>query len=336
MVNQRFLSRLAFCASFFALCVIALGALTRLMDAGLGCPDWPGCYGQMTVPVTHKAQQLAAELYPGTHIVIYKAWAEMIHRYFVGGLSVFIVTIVGFVFFKKQLRLRINVLLSFTLIALLVYQILLGQWTVTLKLWPVIVAQHLLGGYLILSTLWLMYLYNKKIPNVNLNSNTSLLLAGAIIALLLLILQIMLGAWTSTNYASLSCRDFPFCMNDQVMTFHFKEAFNFFRSPDVNYEGGVLSTAIRQTIQMSHRFGALILTLYLFAFVAIANIQLKQRLDVMKILYLILGLLCVQLSLGISNVLFQLPLLVALSHTVVAVLLLLSLLTLIVKLKVTT
>jgi cytochrome c oxidase assembly protein subunit 15 len=332
VINQRFLSRLAFCASFFALCVIALGALTRLMDAGLGCPDWPGCYGQMTVPVTQKAQQLAAVLYPGTHIVIQKAWAEMIHRYFVAGLSVFIVTIVAFVFCKKQLRRRVNILLCLALIALLVYQILLGQWTVTLKLWPVIVTQHLLGGYLILSTLWLMYLYNKKNPNV---TSKSILLPGAIIALLLLILQIMLGAWTSTNYASLSCRDFPFCMNDQSITFHFKQAFNFFRNPDINYEGGVLPTVIRQTIQMSHRFGALILTIYLFAFVAYANVKLKQRFDVMKILYLILGLLCVQLSLGISNVLFQLPLLIALSHTIVAVLLLLSLLTLIVKLKVT-
>jgi cytochrome c oxidase assembly protein subunit 15 len=318
LVNQRFLSRVALCASFFALGVIALGALTRLLDAGLGCPDWPGCYGHMIAPLTGSA---------------YKAWAEMIHRYFVGGLSFFILVIIAMIMSKNTLRMRGNVLLCGFLILLLAYQIMLGQWTVTLKLLPVVVTQHLLGGYLILSGLWLIYLNNRdgrthrSVPTVGRG-----LLFGAAFAVVLVLLQIMLGAWTSTNYASLSCPDFPFCVNTQSTALHFKEAFNLFAPTGINYEGGVLSTTIRQTIQMTHRFGAMIVTLYLFALFLVASVQLKGRPELMKSLYLMLGLLCVQLCLGISNILFKLPLLIAISHTLVAVLLLLSVLTFFVNL----
>ncbi len=332
MVSQRFLSRLAFCASFFALCVIALGAFTRLIDAGLGCPDWPGCYGHITVPVTETAKQFATLHFPGTNLVAYKAWAEMIHRYFVAGLSCFILIIIAIVISKKTFRIRSNLLLCGFLVVLLAYQIMLGQWTVTLKLLPSIVSQHLLGGYLILSTLWLIYLNNKIVKVQGANPHLKKLLPWTALALILVLMQIMLGAWTSTNYASLSCPDFPFCVNNQTTVFHFKEAYNLFAPLGVNYEGGVLSTTIRQTIQMTHRFGAVIVTLYLFALFAFASLQLKSRPDLMKSLYLILGLLCLQLCVGISNVIFKLPLVTAISHTLLAALLLLSVLTFFVKL----
>ncbi len=205
---------------------------------------------------------------------------------------------------------------------------MLGQWTVTLKLLPVIVSQHLLGGYLIFSTLWLIYLNNRPKQNT---IKTHRVLPWAILGIILLLLQIMLGAWTSTNYASLSCGDFPFCINDQTMTWHIKEAFNLFSPVGINYEGGVLSETIRQTIQMVHRVGALILTVYFVMFVAIAIPTLKRRPDLVKILYILLGLLCVQLSLGMSNVIFKLPLATAICHTLVAALLLITLLTFIHK-----
>ena len=332
MVKQRLLSRLAFCASFFALAVIALGAFTRLIDAGLGCPDWPGCYGQMTVPLTPAAQKLASLHYPSTQLVAYKAWAEMIHRYFVGGLSVFIMIIITAIFSRKTLRTHCNVMLAIGLILLLSYQIMLGQWTVTLKLLPIIVSQHLLGGYLILSILWLIYLNNSLSDSIKQTLSVSRILPWAILGLIFLLWQIMLGAWTSTNYASLSCADFPFCINERSMTWHFKEAFNLFSPLGMNYEGGVLSVAIRQTIQMVHRGGALILMFYWMVFAAIASLQLKQRPDLLKSLYIVLGLLCVQLCLGISNIIFKLPLTVAMSHTLVAALLLISLITFIFKL----
>jgi len=333
--SKRFLSRLALCASFFSLCVIALGAFTRLIDAGLGCPDWPGCYGHLAVPVAEKAQQLAS-LYPGTHLIAYKAWAEMIHRYFVGGLSLFIVAIVIFVCVQKACRIRHNIILAICLVLLLVYQILLGQWTVTLKLLPIIVTQHLLGGFLILSTLWLIYLNNHAaLQNRLKGDNVGALLLWAIGALIILLLQITLGAWTSTNYASLSCLDFPFCMNDQATIMHFKEAFNIFSPIGINYEGGVLSEAIRQTIQMTHRFGALVFTSYMLIFMVIAMPRLQRLPELMKSLYLILGLLCVQLCIGISNIIFKLPLVTAVGHNLIAAMLLLSVITLIFKLAIT-
>lgn len=319
MVSQRFFSRLAFCASFFALGVIALGAFTRLMDAGLGCPDWPGCYGHITAPMTLSENS------------IYKAWTEMIHRYFVGILSVLITLLIVMIFSQKKLRTRLNILLAIFLMLLLSYQIMLGQWTVTLKLLPVIVSQHLLGGYLILSTLWLLYLSNRFVPRLG-AAVKSQLLPWAWLGLVFLLLQILLGAWTSTNYASLSCADFPFCSNDQSMIWHFKEAFTIFSPVGINYEGGVLPSVIRQTIQMSHRFGAFILISYFLLFVAIASQQLKNRPDLLKSLYSVLGLLCIQLCIGISNVIFKLPLVNAMSHTLVAALLLISLITFIFKL----
>ncbi len=348
MVSLRFLTRFAFCASFFALGVIALGAFTRLIDAGLGCPDWPGCYGQITVPLSEGAQKLALLHYPESHLIAYKAWAEMIHRYFVAGLSLFILSIITLIFSQKKLRTRGNILLSLFLIVLLGYQIMLGQWTVTLKLLPVIVSQHLLGGYFILATLWVVYLNNAQLrhPRMLLSGisssvnrspteafgNDTWMVIFSVLALILLLMQILLGAWTSTNYASLSCVDFPFCTNDQTMQWHWRAAFNLFSPIGINYEGGVLPVAIRQTIQMAHRFGALILTSYLLIFSMIASHFLKNRPELLKILYLILGLLCVQLCIGISNVVLKLPLVSALSHTLVAALLLISLLTFIVKL----
>ena len=319
MVDQRLLSRLAFFASFFALGVIALGAFTRLIDAGLGCPDWPGCYGYLLVPSENQS------------VVAYKAWAEMIHRYFVGGLSIFIISIITLIFSNKKVRQCSNVILAISLFLLLIYQIILGRWTVTFKLLPIVVTQHLLGGFLILAILWLIYLNNKKITIKPIPING--LLPLAIIGFILVFLQIMLGAWTSTNYASLSCPDLPFCINDQpLMTMYFKEAFNIFSPLGINYEGGVLSESIRQTIQMTHRIGALVVMLYMLFFSGFAMHKLKDLPEMVGSLYLILGLLIVQLCIGMANVILKLPLITAVSHTLVAVLLLLSIITFIFKL----
>ncbi len=337
MDKQRTLSILAFCACLFALCVIGLGAFTRLIDAGLGCPDWPGCYGHLTVPLNDAARTVANTQFPNNPFVNYKAWAEMIHRYAVGGLSLFIISIACWVFSNRQARVIKNILAVLVLLSLLSYQIILGQLTVTLKLLPVIVSQHLLGGFLILSVLWLIYLMNRQGAIVLVRTslevkNRGLMLVMAMIALLLVFSQISLGAWTSTNYASLSCPDFPFCMNNNIhMPMQFKEAFNLFSPIGINYDGGVLSESVRQTIQMTHRLGALIVTLYLFVFAIIALPRFKDFSAIIKIFYVILGLLCVQLCIGMANVIFKLPLATAILHNVMAVLLLLAVIALIFK-----
>lgn len=310
------LKYISFGASLFALCVIALGAFTRLMDAGLGCPDWPGCYGHVA-PMLQQANN-------------FKAWAEMIHRYAVSILSILILTVIILIWSRENLRSRSNVIFSVLLILLLAYQILLGQWTVTLKLLPVIVSQHLLGGFFILSILWLIFLNTSPVKKV---AYDNLIMVFAVIGLCLLVVQIMLGAWTSTNYAALSCPDFPFCVNDRGVTFHFKEAFNLFAPVGVNYQGGVLPEMIRQTIQMMHRLGALVVTSYLFVFSIVVAQKLKHAPTILKIIYVLLGLLLVQITLGIMNVLFRLAVHSAVAHTVCAALLLLTMLTLIVKLR---
>jgi len=376
LVSRNLLGMLALFASFFAFCVIGLGVFTRLIDAGLGCPDWPGCYGHFVV----------SSISGNTTFVAYKAWAEMIHRYFAGCLGLLMLSIF-ILSFRKKYRTFGNILLAVCLLLLLSYQILLGMLTVTLQLLPIIVTQHLLGGFLILSVLWLVFLINKEPVKNNVYSdnvapmsavfaevviaspalfagrgNLDLLssgsprpnasrprddefsfsagiavprwmLFGAIMGVIILFLQISLGAWTSTNYASLSCLDFPFCENNHpAMTMYLKQAYHLFSPVGINYEGGVFSIAIRQTIQMIHRFGALIFTVYILLFVSFGRPVFSRIPTLSKWVYLILGLLSVQLCLGISNVIFKLPLVTAISHTLVAVLLLLSMITVTYKL----
>jgi cytochrome c oxidase assembly protein subunit 15 len=325
------LSKLALAASCFALAVVALGAYTRLIDAGLGCPDWPGCYGQMTVPVSPQSTALAKQLFPGLHINPAKAWAEMIHRYFVGCLSIFICVVLACIAGIKKYRTDSNITLGLTLLVLMGYQIWLGQLTVTLLLLPVVVSQHLLGGFLILSSLWLIYLNNKPrryaAPPIS-RKTAHFLLPWAALAVMVVILQIILGAWTSTNYASFSCPDFPYCMKGEAIDWQFSHAFQVLRPVGINYEGGVLSESIRQTIQMTHRAGALILTAYFLIFMFVSVPLVKRVPEMMAAIFLMLGLLLIQLCLGIANVIFKLPLSTALGHTLVAALLLLSVLTL--------
>lgn len=294
-----------------AFVVIALGAFTRLIDAGLGCPDWPGCYGHL-LPVATNAS-----------FIVYKAWSEMIHRYGVSILGGLIVLLVVLIFSQKKYRQRTNIFLSIALIILLIYQILLGRWTVTLTLWPIVVTQHLLGGFLLAALLWCVYLVNSRFKYRPIDTR---LLPWAMIAVVLVFVQIILGAWTSTNYAALSCSDFPFCMNDQSMTWHLREAFQLL-PVGVNYEGGVLAQSIRQTIQMVHRIGALVVALYLFIFVVVGLYENKKSYLNSEYFYLIAGLLILQLCLGMMNVVFQLPVIIAVLHTVVAALLFLTLIT---------
>jgi cytochrome c oxidase assembly protein subunit 15 len=152
------------------------------------------------------------------------------------------------------------------------------------------------------------------------------------IGLFLLLLQILLGAWTSTNYAALSCPDFPFCLNDSAVSIHLKEAFNLFSPIGVNYEGGVLPDDVRQTIHMTHRIGAGIVTIFWFGLMMCFSTTIKNSEKVTKICYVIYGLIILQLCIGISNILFKLPLVTAIAHNLVAVILLLAVLTLVNKL----
>lgn len=323
-LSDRRLSQMAGFAVFFALVVIGLGAFTRLIDAGLGCPDWPGCYGHILPSAGHGT----AMAWSGSSLMAYKAWAEMIHRYAVGVLSLLIAASVLRIFFCKRLHSRRYLLPAMGLLLVLGYQIMLGQWTVTLKLWPIIVTQHLLGGFLILTLLWVIFLRAADFLGDNSRQSRGLFLGGLVV-LLALCVQIALGAWTSTNYASLSCPDFPFCVNGaSPLHYHFTKAFHLLPVGQ-NFEGGVLPEALRQTIQMTHRLGALLVTLMLGLLVVVTLGRPVSA--VTKPALVLAALLPLQIALGIMNVLFQLPVAVAVCHTLVAALLLLALITLIMR-----
>lgn len=308
--------------------VIGLGAFTRLTNAGLGCPDWPGCYGHFTVPSSTQAIKNAETQYPQTKIVQAKAWAEMVHRYAAGTLASLVLVVAILCTVTAVNNGFRFLILGLLLLALVVYQALLGMWTVTLKLLPLIVSQHLLGGLTLFALLWLVYLSAKHIHSIRAVTTSRLIKTSAVIGLILVFIQIALGAWTSTNYASLSCPDFPFCNLHTPWHLEFSAAFNLFSPIGIDYEGGVLNGAARMTIQTVHRFGALIVGLYLVMLTVGIYRNASAQPPLKRISLIILFLLLLQICLGISNVIFKLPLHVAVAHNLCAALLLIALVTL--------
>jgi len=316
--SQKFLSRILLFALILAFIVVALGAYTRLSDAGLGCPDWPGCYGHLGVPEQVKSDDYQRPLDTG------KAWKEMIHRYIAGTLGLLILFIF-FISFKHKYKQSPR--LPSVLLAVVTFQALLGMWTVTMLLSPIIVSAHLIGGLTTLSLIWWLYLNNKEKENTPLSTHHSSLYMPtlkliAVIGLILVILQIFLGGWTSTNYAALACgTSFPTCATQWWPTMDFANAFNLSHTPNVNYEFGILENPARTAIQVTHRIGALVLSIYL---VFLGIILLKQKIPVMrKIGIILLVILGTQVSLGILNVVLALPLAIAVLHNIVAAFLLL-------------
>lgn len=299
-----------------AFIVVVLGAYVRLSHAGLGCPDWPGCYGKMIVP---EAAGAATELYPDRPLEHGKAWKEMIHRYAAGALAMMIGVIAFMSWGNRQQRdqpVLLPVLLAFLVLA----QAALGMWTVTLLLKPVVVLAHLVGGMTILALLFWLAL--GQAPTREYTGSDRPLFPWALAALVMLIMQIMIGGWTSANYAGLACPDFPVCQGVWWPAMNFSEGFTFWHKIGVNYEGGVLAGDARTAIQMAHRIGALCSLLVIGA-AAIRVIFDGNRTQV-RLGLLLLGVLITQIVLGISNVLLRLPLAIAVAHNAVAALLLLG------------
>ena len=301
-----------------AFAVILLGAYTRLADAGLGCPDWPGCYGHLTVPPTeaHVADKSYLEqraLEPS------KGWKEMVHRYFAGTLGLCILGIAAWSWRRRGADPDQPVWLPTLLLALVVFQAALGMWTVTLLLKPIVVMGHLLGGFATFGLLVLLAL--RSAPRRPMATDGRWRTAAAA-GLLILVLQIALGGWTSSNYAALACLDFPTCQGSWAPDMDFDEAFVMWRGLGVNYEYGVLEHPARTAIHVTHRIGALLTFLFL-GWLVIAILRAGGPLAGAALL--VGGLLLLQVGLGIGNVLLHLPLTVATAHNGVAALLLVSL-----------
>ena len=303
-----------------AFCVIVLGAYVRLSDAGLGCPDWPGCYGQIDVP--KGAQEIAAaqQAFPGKPVEEHKASKEMVHRYFAGTLGLLILAI-AVLAWRKRRELRQSPMLASVLVALVIFQALLGMWTVTLLLKPAIVSAHLLGGMTTFALLVWLALRQGSI-NQKLDFPQARRLRGwGWLGLVIVFGQIVLGGWVSSNYAALACADFPMCQGHWLPAMDFSHAFHFTRELGMTASGALLPHEALTALHWAHRVGALVTFLY----VGGLSIALLRSRALAVLGATMLGLLLIQLSLGISNVLFSLPLPVAVAHNGVAALLLISL-----------
>ncbi|MGQ3888087.1 COX15/CtaA family protein [Legionella sp. CNM-1927-20] len=306
-------------AVVLALMVVMLGAYTRLTNAGLGCPDWPGCYGHLVLPSAKQELTKAQLQYPEMPIESNKAWTEMVHRYAAGLLALFIFTI-GFYNLRLLYKDRAQAkLLPIILMLLVLFQAALGMWTVTLKLLPIVVMAHLLGGILIFSLLLRLRIQLSHPPT----SSQQLLLWHFWISLGvgLIFCQIALGGWVSANYAGIACIGFPQCNGQWLPPLHLAEGFYLFSPVGANYQGGLLENEVRITIQFIHRLGALIVAIYMISLAALILWQVKDK-AMRALAALIILLIFIQITLGALNVIYLLPLSIAVAHNGIAALLL--------------
>ena len=323
-------------ATALALCVVILGAFTRLQDAGLGCPDWPTCYGFAVWPKTAEQIVQAESLFPDSPYEHAKAWPEVVHRYFASTLG-FVIILINFIAWQHRRNRDQPLKLPIFLLALVIAQGIFGMWTVTLKLWPQVVTTHLLGGFATLSLLWLLVLrLNQRAwPQPVHAANWRKLRPLAMLGLVLVIAQIALGGWTSSNYAALACPDLPTCQGRWLPPMDFADGFNVTQEIGPNYLGGQLDGSARVAIHMMHRIGAIVVTLYLL-FLLSRLYKYADGPHMRRQANVIAGLLIVQVSLGLSNVIWSLPLPVAVAHNACGALLLLALVTLNYRLRLST
>ncbi len=315
--------KLVWFAVIYTFIVVVVGAYVRLADAGLGCPDWPGCYGELT---PHHAQDDIARAVAeqgGAHgpVSLGKAWKEMFHRYIAGGLGLLILAITVTAWLRRR-TLRQSPWLATTLLLLIMLQAALGMWTVTLLLKPVIVTLHLLGGLTTLALLVLLALRQQPAPAISPVTPVTAerLRPWAVLALLVVITQIALGGWVSTNYAALACIDFPTCHSEWLPQMDFRHGFQLVRELGMTAAGTHLSYDAITAIHWTHRAGALVTLLYVGAFA----LALARSPGLALYGVVLLCVLLAQVALGITNVLGGLPLLVAAGHNAGAAILLVT------------
>lgn len=328
------MGRAALAATLFAVVVVMLGAWTRLVDAGLGCPDWPGCYGFIGVPQSEASIAIAEARFPDAPVDVSKGWPEMIHRYAAGilGLIVFGLAVYGLRYRKAGLPVRLPIFLAFFILL----QGAFGMWTVTLKLWPQVVALHLLGGFTTLSLLALLTLRLRgRKPDIDPSRSNSLarLRPWLYGGLMLVILQIALGAWTAANYAAVACTDLPTCQGQWWPEMDFEHGFDLTQSVGPNYLGGQLTAEGRVAIQVTHRIGALVVLVY-FAGLLSALWRRTKNTPLQAAVGLVAVVLCAQILLGLANVVFHIPLSVAVAHNAMGAGLLISVVNLMWRLQV--
>ena len=313
--RYRLFRRLALAGVVLAFGVVVLGAYVRLNAAGLGCPDWPGCYGHLTAGDAARNVDAANEAFPHRPFEYHKAIKEMVHRYFASSLGFLILVLAGLAIANRKDPQQ-PLVLPIVLVGLVILQGLLGMWTVTLLLKPLIVVAHLFGG---LATLALLASLGDW-RHTRVSAPTPALRALGLAAAAALVLQIFLGGWTSSNYAAVACPDFPTCQTQWWPAIaDFKDGFVLWRGLGIDYEGGVLDHPARVAVHFTHRLGAVVAALLIAALGA----RLLASRGTVPDGLAVLAVLALQLSLGISIVVFHVPLPVAVAHNGVAALLLL-------------
>ena len=293
--------------------VVVFGAYVRLADAGLGCPDWPGCYGKLTP--THAAEQIREAHASDPHgpVSMPKAWKEMIHRYIASAVGLLIIAIAA-VAWRRRSEEGTAPGTSTFLIAVVVFQGMLGMWTVTLLLKPAIVTAHLIGGMTTLGILAWLCAHAYRMPAAPVSDG---LRRAARLSFVLLAAQIVLGGWVSTNYAALACMDFPTCHGSMWPTADYSNAFHVVRELGMTAQGELLSHEALTAIHWMHRVGALVAGGALI----VLGLALRRTPALRRAGNLLLIAVVLQIGLGIANVLLSLPLLLAAAHNAGAALL---------------
>lgn len=316
--------KIVFLTWFITLDLIIFGAFVRLSDSGLGCPDWPGCYGKVTPIGAMSEIQAAVAVLPDGPVTIPKAWIEMVHRY-VGSILGLLIMSIGFMAWRwRDILGRTPTLAWVTFVAVCI-QGAFGAWTVTLKLMPIIVTIHLLGGMTLLSLMtWLAAREKTHLPIQQESKRYVGWVAGAVF---LLFMQIGLGGWVSTNYAALACMDFPTCHGDWVPPMDFKNGFSLVRALGEMPNGEAISQNALTAIHWVHRNFAFVI----MAYMGILAWRLRKDPALRGPSNLVWALLAAQFFTGLTTIFFQWPLLIALLHNAGAAGLVIATVTLMVR-----
>jgi heme a synthase len=324
--HRRLIRAVAIAAFSLCLCVVVLGAYVRLSNAGLGCPDWPGCYGHLTPSAAAADARTSTAPLAGRALDLGKAWREMLHRYAAGTLGCLILCLTALGVAWRRERIVPPWFVS-ALLGIVVLQGLLGMLTVTWQLTPLIVSLHLLFGFTTLSLLWwlVLTLWLRRAGGSPVGPAGGLIAARrlALAGLVVLGLQIALGGWTSSNYAAIACPDLPTCQGSWWPQADFRSAYVLWGGLGINYEGGVLDNPARVAIQLSHRFGALVASVALLA-AALAALRVRALRRARIAGATLLLALALQLLIGVSMVRAGFPLWLATAHNAGAALLLLA------------
>ena len=302
--------KLVWLTTFFTLDLVMFGGFTRLTDSGLGCPDWPGCYGTSSPFVAH-AQIAAAHLaMPTGPVSLTKAWIEMIHRYFAMAIGVLIIAQVAIAWAARIRRrpLAVSPWWPTALLALVIVQGIFGAWTVTMKLQPIIVTTHLMLGLTLLGTSG--WLAARLTPLPAYDPDAGRWRAAALVGLVLLVVQIFLGGWVSTNYAVLACTDFPTCNGAWIPPMDFQHGFHFWRALGMDGNGEVITQNALVAIHWTHRTFAIVVVAYLAWLAATLRRYQSLRRPANGVLLVVV----IQFLTGLSNIVLQWPLPIAVAH----------------------